>query len=89
MRAKTTTVDFILVSVRDKYWYAVFSPLLLIFFATDNYLSVRGKEKLSMWLGVATQEPNIVLDLIFIVFLGWGARQLPLQTVLLWHPARW
>lgn len=54
--------------------YAAFSPLLLIFFATDNHLRVCGKEKLSMWLGIVTQMLNIVLDLIFIVFLGQGVQ---------------
>lgn len=54
--------------------YAAFAPLLLIFFATDNYLRVCGKEKLSMWLGIVTQMLNIVLDLIFIVFLAQGVQ---------------
>ena len=52
--------------------YAAFSPLLPIYFATDNYLRVCGKEKLSMWLSVATQVLNIVLDVILIAFLGQG-----------------
>lgn len=52
--------------------YAVFSPLLPIYFATDNYLRVCGKEQLSMWLGIATQGLNIVLDVVLIVFLGQG-----------------
>ena len=52
--------------------YAVFSPLLPIYFATDNYLRVCGKEKLSMWLGIATQALNIVLDVVLIAFLGQG-----------------
>lgn len=52
--------------------YAVFSPLLPIYFATDNYLRVCGKERLSMWLGIATQALNIVLDVILIAFLGQG-----------------
>lgn len=52
--------------------YSVFSPLLPIYFATDNYLRVCSKEKLSMWLGIATQILNIVLDVILIAFLGFG-----------------
>ena len=52
--------------------YAIFSPLLPIYFATDNYLRVCGKEQLSMWLGIATQGLNIVLDVILIAFLGQG-----------------
>ena len=52
--------------------YAIFSPLLPLYFATDNYLRVCGKEKLSMWLGIATQVLNILLDVILIAFLGQG-----------------
>ena len=52
--------------------YALFSPLMPIYHATDNYLRVCGKEKLSMWLSVGTQILNIVLDVILIAFLGQG-----------------
>ena len=52
--------------------YAAFAPLMLVFHATDNYLRVCGKEKISMWLSVGTQAFNIVLDVILIVFLGQG-----------------
>ena len=51
---------------------AAFSPLCLVFFATDNYLRVCGKEKLSMWLSIGTQTFNIALDVVLIVFLGQG-----------------
>lgn len=52
--------------------YAVFSPLVPIGFATDNFLRVCGKERLSMWLGVGTQTLNIILDVILVAFLGQG-----------------
>ena len=52
--------------------YAIFSPLMPIYHATDNYLRVCGKEKLSMLLSVGTQILNIVLDVILIAFLGQG-----------------
>lgn len=52
--------------------YAAFAPLMLISHATDNYLRVCGKEKLSMWIGIGTQTFNIILDVILIVFLGQG-----------------
>lgn len=52
--------------------YAVFSPLLPLYFATDNFLRVCGREKLSMWLGIATQSLNILLDVILIAYLGMG-----------------
>lgn len=52
--------------------YAIFSPLMLIFYATDNFLRVCGKERLSMWLSIFTQVLNVVLDVILIAFLGQG-----------------
>ncbi len=52
--------------------YALFSPLVPIYFATDNFLRVCGKEKLSMWLGIGTQAFNIILDVILIACLGQG-----------------
>ncbi len=52
--------------------YAVFSPLTTLFHATDNFLRVCGKEKLSMWLGIGTQAFNIIFDVILIAFLGQG-----------------
>ena len=52
--------------------YAGFAPIMLIFHATDNYLRVCGKEKLSMWLSIATQGFNILLDVVLIVFLHQG-----------------
>ncbi len=52
--------------------HAVFSPFLLVYFATDNFLRVCSKEKLSMWISIATQALNIILDVILIAFLGQG-----------------
>ena len=51
---------------------AIFAPFCLVFFATDNYLRVCGKEKLSMWLSIGTQTFNIALDVVLIVFLEQG-----------------
>ena len=52
--------------------YALFSPLIPIYHATDNYLRVCGKEKLSIWISIGTQILNIVLDVILIAILGQG-----------------
>lgn len=52
--------------------YSAFAPLMLISHATDNYLRVCGKERVSMWLGIGTQAFNIILDVILIAFLGQG-----------------
>nr|MBQ5811428.1 MATE family efflux transporter [Clostridia bacterium] len=51
---------------------AIFTPVMPIFFATDNFLRVCGKEDLSMWLNVASQTLNVVLDVILIAFFGMG-----------------
>ena len=52
--------------------YAAFAPLILIYYATDNYLRTCGKEKLSMYIGIGTQALNIALDILLIAFLGQG-----------------
>ncbi len=52
--------------------YAAFSPLIPIYFSTDNFLRICGKERLSMWLGIGTQSFNIILDVILIAFMGQG-----------------
>ncbi len=52
--------------------HALFAPLLPVYFATDNFLRVCGKERLSMWIGIGTQLFNIILDIILIAILGQG-----------------
>ena len=54
--------------------FALFGPLIPIYFATDNYLRVCGKQKLSMIIGVVTQLLNVVLDFLFIAVLHKGVR---------------
>lgn len=54
--------------------YAVFGPLIPIYFATDNFLRVCGKQKLSMIIGVVTQLLNVVLDFVLIAVLHKGVR---------------
>ncbi len=52
--------------------YAVFGPLIPIYFATDNYLRVCGKQRMSMIIGIATQVLNVVLDFLLIVVFHRG-----------------
>lgn len=52
--------------------YAAFAPLMMVSFATDNFLRVCGKQKASMWIGIGSQSLNVILDLILIAFLGQG-----------------
>ena len=67
--ATETAIEYGIIYTRV---YALFSLLMPIYHATDNYLRVCGKERLSMWLSVGTQLLNIILDVILIAFLGQG-----------------
>lgn len=60
--------------------HSVFFPLLPLYFATDNFLRVCGKETLSMWISVATQSLNIILDIFLIACLGFGIGAAALTT---------
>ena len=55
--------------------YALFGPLIPIYFAMDNYLRVCGREKLSMLIGVVTQLLNVAMDYLFIAVLHRGVRE--------------
>lgn len=52
--------------------YAMFSPLIMIFFAVDNYLRICGKVHYSMWMNVGISLGNILLDWLFLARFGWG-----------------
>ncbi|MBR5684161.1 MAG: MATE family efflux transporter [Ruminococcus sp.] len=54
--------------------YSLFAPLIPIYFATDNYLRVCGREKLSMILNVTSQFANVILDFILIAVLHQGVK---------------
>ncbi|MBE6909893.1 MAG: MATE family efflux transporter [Ruminococcaceae bacterium] len=69
--ASETAIQF---SVEYLRVYALFGPLIPIYFATDNYLRVCGRQKLSMWIGVVTQGLNVVLDFVLIAVLHRGVR---------------
>ena len=52
--------------------YAVFAPLIIVFFAIDNYLRICGKQNYSMMLNIVTAVLNVVLDFLLIVVLRKG-----------------
>lgn len=52
--------------------YAVFSPLIIVYFAADNYLRICGKQNYSMALNIVTSVLNIVLDFLLLVVLKQG-----------------
>lgn len=52
--------------------YAVFSPLIIVYFAADNYLRICGKQNYSMALNIVTSVLNIVLDFLLLVVWKQG-----------------
>ena len=60
--------------------YAVFAPLIIVFFAIDNYLRICGKQNYSMMLNIVTAVLNIVLDFLLIVVLRQGIRAAALTS---------
>ncbi len=70
--APTATAQAVEYGVTYLRVYAIFSPLSTLSHATDNFLRVCGKEKLSMFLGIGTQLLNVALDVILIAILGQG-----------------
>ena len=52
--------------------YAVFSPLIIVYFAADNYLRICGKQNYSMALNIATSVLNIVLEFLLLVVWKQG-----------------
>ncbi len=70
--APTATTKAIAYGVTYLRVHAVFLPLITVYFTTDNFLRVCGKEKLSMWISIATQLLNVILDIILIAIIGQG-----------------
>lgn len=62
--------------------YAVFSPLIMSFFAVDNYLRICGKIHYSMNMNILTSVANILLDWLFIVEFKWGIGSAALASCL-------
>lgn len=69
MGAKGTALQYSIEYIRV---YAVFAPLIIVYFAVDNYLRICGKQNYSMVLNIATAVSNIVLDFLLIVIWKQG-----------------
>lgn len=52
--------------------HSALAPLVLIYFATDNYLRVCGRQTISMIVNIATQVINIVATFVLVVPLHQG-----------------
>ena len=52
--------------------FAVFGPLIPMYFATDNYLRVCGKQKESMIINIVSQVLNVALNFLLIIVLHKG-----------------
>ena len=70
--APNASASVISLSVTYLQIYALFAPLIPIYFATDNFLRDCGQQRISMIVNVATQLLNVVLDFLLIVVLGQG-----------------
>ena len=60
--------------------YCISAPFISVFFATDHYLRVCGKQRLSMWINVFVSLFNLLLDYIFIVELRLGVWSASMTT---------
>jgi len=54
--------------------FALFGPLVPVYFATDNFLRVCGRQKLSMIINISSQFINVGLTFVVIVLLHQGVR---------------
>ena len=54
--------------------YAIFAPLVPVYYATDNFLRVCGKQRASMIINIVSQVANVVLDFILIAVLHYGVK---------------
>lgn len=52
--------------------YAAFAPLVMCFFAVDNYLRICGRVRYSMWMNIIVSIANIALDALFLGVFRWG-----------------
>ena len=52
--------------------YAVFSPVTTIIFASDNYLRICGKIRMSMWLNILMSILTGVFEFTLLAVLGFG-----------------
>ena len=52
--------------------HSAFAPLVLVYFATNNYLRVCGKQKTCMIVNIATQMANIAATLVLVALLHQG-----------------
>ncbi len=62
--------------------YALFSPVIMIFFAVDNYLRACGWIRYSMIINVVMSLLNIALDWLFLAHFGWGISSAALASCL-------
>lgn len=62
--------------------FALFSPVIMISFALDNYLRICGRIHYSLWVNVFSALANILLDWLFIARWGMGIGAAALSTSL-------
>ena len=74
--------DAAVTALADSYVkvYALFAPLIMVFFAVDNYLRICGRTRYSMAVNVGTSLLNIAMDYLFLGVLHWGIGAAALST---------
>lgn len=60
--------------------FVYFTPLIMFYFALDNYLRICAKNMYSMLINILMALCNIFLDYLFIVVFGWGLFSAALST---------
>lgn len=60
--------------------YALFSPVIMVAFALDNFLRICGKINYSLVINISMSLVNIFLDWLFIYKLGWGVESAALAS---------
>lgn len=72
--APGATAEAIRMSTDYLQVFALFGPLIPVYFATDNFLRVCGRQKLSMIINISTQFINVGLTFVVIVLLHQGVK---------------
>ena len=52
--------------------YAIFSPVTTIIFASDNYLRICGKIRMSMWINILMSILTGVFEFVLLAVFHWG-----------------
>ncbi len=72
--------ELLILSVKYTRVYAIFSPLITLNFAMDNFLRICGRIKTSMFLNIFSSFATVLLELLFILSFKWEIEGAALGT---------